>query len=421
MEKIRKSSILKIISYILIPILVGVLGLSIIYMSIKDEYKYLNDGDKSYIQTENFGYDYLYKIIYETYNIDNNKNTIYNYNKIDTNTYYTRNNIESGDLVSSYVKYIIICDETGEIYTNIQFGDLSSYIKTIDTNEVYWIFETGTVYTNISAINHENIKYLELPIDGLATLGAHSIYTYLDKTAFEYSNSFAIKNLIFDLFKDSSPSAEETIPICSIFLVIIGIYLIWSIGHSKKKEGIILNSIDKFPYEILAIILITMCSFCIVAIESILNVTDISINLLTSVIQTSYLIGYISLAVLGVSTIKRLKAKEFIHTLLIYMIYKKIKDKIISTGNKVLDKSKSQNQIIIDYIGFVVISVLLGIIIILGFPLLSIVLIGFWAWTLYKLLEYNKKLNEIKSALDKIHKAEKDIYINPENLRGTRA
>ena len=59
MEKIRKSSVLKMICYILIPILVALLGLSIFHMAFLEEYG-MEKEQNDYTQTENFADNYLY-------------------------------------------------------------------------------------------------------------------------------------------------------------------------------------------------------------------------------------------------------------------------------------------------------------------------------------------------------------------------
>ena len=123
-------------------------------------------------------------------------------------------------------------------------------------------------------------------------------------------------------------------------------------------------------------------------VEAIMYYTSISKELLYSLIELAYIGSYISLLVLTVSTIKRLKAREFIHSFLIYKIYRRIKNKIKKETDKILDRSDSQTKLIIFYIGFVIISSILGLTFFTGISFL--LLLALWIFTLYKLLEYNK-------------------------------
>lgn len=61
MEKLRNSTILKILCYILIPILVAILGLSIFHLSFLNEYGDTKSGTK-YFESEQFANEYFYFI-----------------------------------------------------------------------------------------------------------------------------------------------------------------------------------------------------------------------------------------------------------------------------------------------------------------------------------------------------------------------
>ena len=116
------------------------------------------------------------------------------------------------------------------------------------------------------------------------------------------------------MFNNNSSFAEALIPIDIILLSIIIVYLIWSIGHSKNKEGITLNSLDKFSYELVIILFSCIFWMCIIIAATVISYVDISTNLLIYIIGLTYLGTYVSLAVMTVTTIKRLKAREFWHS-----------------------------------------------------------------------------------------------------------
>ena len=62
MEKLRSSTILKILCYILIPILVAILCFSIYHLSFLNEYGDTKSGTE-YIQSEQFANEYFYFIV----------------------------------------------------------------------------------------------------------------------------------------------------------------------------------------------------------------------------------------------------------------------------------------------------------------------------------------------------------------------
>ena len=57
MEKIRNSAILKILSYIMIPVLVAILGLSLFHMAYISQFN--KDDETKYYQTEKFSNEYI--------------------------------------------------------------------------------------------------------------------------------------------------------------------------------------------------------------------------------------------------------------------------------------------------------------------------------------------------------------------------
>ena len=111
MEKIRNSGSLKLICYILIPIITASLVLSIAYIGVKDEY--LKDGEESYKTSDEFAYSYLSYIITTTNYISQNELDIDDgmssrYNNVDNNIFYSsRFNYDN----NSVTDYIQICNQ----------------------------------------------------------------------------------------------------------------------------------------------------------------------------------------------------------------------------------------------------------------------------------------------------------------------
>ena len=73
------------------------------------------------------------------------------------------------------------------------------------------------------------------------------------------------------------------------------------------------------------------------------------------------------------------------------------------------------------YIGFIIISSILGLIVITSsLGIFGIILIFvLWGWTLYKILEYNKKITKIKMALKDIYEGNGEVHLETEELTGT--
>ena len=125
MEKARNSSLLKILCYILIPILVAILGLSIFHMAFLSEFEN-TEGETMYSQTENFANNYLYffiRKIAQCQNIEQPDDFVeqsYNFIELEDsqgNTYYYSNNQSSYNYsngIGAYINYVIIDRETRE-------------------------------------------------------------------------------------------------------------------------------------------------------------------------------------------------------------------------------------------------------------------------------------------------------------------
>ena len=231
------------------------------------------------------------------------------------------------------------------------------------------------------------------------------------------NQEFVLMQKIYNLFKNYENSGMYCIPICTILFVAMIVYLFWSIGHEKEKDGITLGSIDKIPYELLIIaggFIILILAEIVVSISD--SWAEIPINIITSVYILSYLGAYASLLAICVTTIRRIKAKEFWHSFLIYKIWHKIKTTTQKIARNFADKTTSTKKITFYYLGFLAICAIL--ISMSGTFLGVLLLIGFLGWTFYKMLEYNKKINKIQESLRNIYEGKNDVHLNEEELQG---
>ena len=196
MQAIKNSFFLKAISYIFLPIIVASLILSIIYISLSNEYGNSNNLKESYFNSSGFSYEYISDLITNIRRIDNgytdeNNNGIYS--KIEENLYYTDNEYMYND-ITSYIKYIIINNETNEIYTNVQSSNYLEEAKTFSKNKMYWIYENNdNISSNIDTLSKDKIKYLLASYGDISYITKYSIYSYLDIDNFEFSNYIKVR------------------------------------------------------------------------------------------------------------------------------------------------------------------------------------------------------------------------------------
>lgn len=179
---IRTSKILKIISYILLPIFVLIMGISIFHLAFLDEYG--NTESTKFIDTEMFANNYLYYIIDSVGNVYNQEqngadrflqledalgNKI---NYLDRDYMYSYYNG-----INEYVDFIIINKNTKEIFTNMRINDYNNEIQNIKNSTRYWVCIDGNIDTNIEYINKDNIKY-----------NSQYLYSELENSGYSVSN-----------------------------------------------------------------------------------------------------------------------------------------------------------------------------------------------------------------------------------------
>lgn len=179
---IRTSKILKIISYILLPIFVLIMGISIFHLAFLDEYG--NTESTKFMDTEMFANNYLYYIIDSVGNVYNQEqdgadrflqledalgNKI---NYLDRDYMYSYYNG-----INEYIDFIIINKNTKEIFTNMRINDYNNQIQNIKNSTRYWVSIDGNIDTNIEYINKDNIKY-----------NSQYLYSELENSGYSVSN-----------------------------------------------------------------------------------------------------------------------------------------------------------------------------------------------------------------------------------------
>ena len=307
------------------------------------------------------------------------------------------------------------------MYTNIKSEDYEQEKQNMKNQKVYWDYVDGKVDTNINYLDSENIKYnysfiyaMEKQTDTSYSIIDYDIYTSCDLSSMEEYSAYGINETLYTYMLENRTQPIYATILSIGLLIIIIIYLFWSIGHKEGEVGITLNSIDKIPYEILVFVCLMILSVALAVVVN-MGVTINYVILLVGIL--GYLLCYAMCAVIGVTTIKRIKAKKFIKSFLIYKIGKWCFDKIQGWFRTINQKATENKRIFWYYLLFIIISIMLASLFYTGIAI--ILLIGFWIWAYYQIKKYILEQEKIKNALKDIYEGKSnDVHLNESELKG---
>ena len=307
------------------------------------------------------------------------------------------------------------------MYTNIKSEDYEQEKQNMKNQKVYWDYVDGKVDTNINYLDSENIKYnysfiyaMEKQTDTSYSIIDYDIYTSCDLSSMEEYSAYGINETLYTYMLENRTQPIYATILSIGLLIIIIIYLFWSIGHKEGEVGITLNSIDKIPYEILVFVCLMILS---VALAVVVNIGGTINYVILLVGILGYLLCYAMCAVIGVTTIKRIKAKKFIKSFLIYKIGKWCFDKIQGWFRTINQKATENKRIFWYYLLFIIISIMLASLFYTGIAI--ILLIGFWIWAYYQIKKYILEQEKIKNALKDIYEGKSnDVHLNESELKG---
>lgn len=424
MDKIRNSSLLKMISYILIPILVAILGFSVFHLAFLNEYGDIGK-ETEYIQSEQFANNYFYSITNQIAQCEKDrKGYSSNYIEIEEsngNVYYycdARQNTNYYMGIPAYMNYIIIHKETKKMYTNIKSNDYQKEMENMRNNKLYWNLVEGKIETNLEYLNPENIKYnynyvYQISNEEENGIKDYDVYTSYDNSNMNIYTAYGIRQAVYEYMLKNRNQPIHRIIISTLGLVAIAVYLFWAIGHKEGTEEIDLNSIDNIPYEIVAmscLIIISIFLSVLVSIGEAINYMILFVEIIC------YFVCYAACAIMGVTTIKRIKAKQFWRSFLTYKIIQWCWDKTKKLLDTMKQKATGSKKIFWYYIFFLVISVLIMSLFRGG---IAILLLGaFWIGSYYQIKKYGIEQDKIKNALKNIYEGKTDIRLNEEELTG---
>ena len=426
MKDIKKSNILKAICYTLVPILVLVIILNALSLMIFATYEEDFSGPyKGYQNTERFANDYLSQITRAIYIVENEKEYIKSNSKIKVEELDGSQNdmatLEMDSKRKNNIQYnfysirrydILLISPEGDIITNVEQTTKTDTVEEIkqyiSSKQYYWKYDLKSIDTNIEGLQYEEIAYKGF--EEIQESGCE-IYTALK----EYNADFYAYGLIYDFVSSTYVSAPSIIAIAVSLLMICLIYIFISIGHKDGKDGIYTNGLDKIPYEILIAIVGVLFTIevCVIAgtLEVIAN--RASKLLINGGITIGIIMGfiiYITLAVYGVTTIRRLKAHVFLKNTLIYHFMK------FMLGGLFTNLSKTV-KLAVEYGGFLVASVIL-IMMTLSNPIMILFLLAFWYYIFKKMLDRMNEMNKIREKIASMYRGDIEKPLKEDELYG---
>lgn len=431
----KQSKILKMISYIVIPILIMALVLSIVSITMKENNYY---NKEQYFASDEFVSSYMGYLSEKTYDLIHDKNTFHSTQDGDIKIQYTSDEHDYyDDLKNRYFLIIYknkaltnvpINEQTFTIDSiksyieqnkdskkvNIIYGNMEADSKIIQDTGVRYLSDLNKTYYTI-----ESIEDTEQPKREYITAKAEDfqIFSSYTEDFYEYSQ-VAIMNNILDKISIFKEYCYFIIPVSTILIILILMYLIISIGYKKGEDGIVLNDFDKTPLEIIIFFAIIIGCIPFILLEGITR----DYNGIISLVVTGGLVIYVLCAIILNTTIKRIKSKTFFKS----TITGKILKLICVCGGVVYHKLKivwdtltySSDLKVKVIIKFIIISALAififlvfhnsGMVVVLEFILIAV--------TLYKIIKFIKNCSQIERKLKEMYEEDNSNKLYEEDF-----
>ena len=429
----KQSKILKMISYIVIPILIMALVLSIVSIIMKENNYY---NKEQYFASDEFVSSYMEYLSEKTYDLIYDKNTFHSTQDGDIKIQYTSDEHDYyDDLKNRYFLIIYknkaltnvpINEQTFTIDSiksyieqnkdskkvNIIYGNMEADSKIIQDTGVRYLSDLNKTYYTI-----ESIEDTEQPKREYITAKAEDfqIFSSYTEDFYEYSQ-VAIMNNILDKISIFKEYCYFIIPVSTILIILILMYLI--IGYKKGEDGIVLNDFDKTPLEIIIFFAIIIGCIPFILLEGITR----DYNGIISLVVTGGLVIYVLCAIILNTTIKRIKSKTFFKS----TITGKILKWICVCGGVVYHKLKivwdtltySSDLKVKVIIKFIIISALAififlvfhnsGMVVVLEFILIAV--------TLYKIIKFIKNCSQIERKLKEMYEEDNSNKLYEEDF-----
>lgn len=431
----KQSKILKILSYIAIPILVMSLMLSIFSIIMKENNYY---NKEQYFSSDEFVSAYMGYLSEKTYDLIHDKNTFYSTQDGDMKIQYTSDEQNYyDDLKNRYFLIIYknkaltnvpvneqttltiegiktyIQENKNSKKVNIIYGNIESdSIAIQDTGMRYLSNLNETYYTiNIVETEKQKIEYIT------AKAEEYQIYSSYVEDFYEYSE-VAIMNNILDKISIFREYCYFIIPVSTILIILILMYLIISIGYKKGENGIVLNDFDKIPLEIIIFFAIIIECIPFILLDGITR----DYNAIISLVITGGLVIYVLGAIILNTTVKRLKSKTFLKSTITGKILKWISicakalyHKLKIAWDTLTYSSDLKVKVIVEFIIISALAIFIflvfyrsGIVIFLEFILVAV--------TLYKIMKFIKNCSQIEKKLKEMYEEDNSNKLYEEDF-----
>lgn len=441
------------ISYVLIPMIVAIMGLSILSKYVQNDENFSNN-QSQYFRTDNFVASYMHtlasyanQLIYynEEFPIAYDGDIQISYMNEDEREHYISSNFQN--------HYVLICYQNKAL-TNVKLTTdtntiekIKNYIATQQDSKTVNIL-AGNIESNSDVISKKALKYYDIFEFTYYTVpdkeNVYRVYDeeeiYEERTteaspARQYVSTKIQDFTICSSYKEAFVSNQDLVlvrewmknyvdlgnnihlilPIGMVLLLLMAFYLIIAIGRTKSKDEVCLNDFDKIPYEIVWTIAFFAFGICIMMMN-IPKHTDMFMSMAISV----YCVVYIICAVLFHTTVKRIKAKRLIKSTLLYQCFmwfikavKKAKNKVERFWN---DSTQSMNlvkKLLLVMIGYAIVAViLLGIF--QGFGFLLDLVLGLYIF--HKIADRIRCFGKIENHLKDMYEGNNQVKLKPEDF-----
>lgn len=311
----KNSKILKALAYILIPLLLVALSINLTCVFYISDNKDFVDKD-NYLETSQFANRIYHEVNQIQYYIVNVVNPYEDTNSVNVFEHIYGKNIG--------FEFLLIRKNDNSIFTNINTSlDNIEEVKNELKKDNYYFFYNNEIDTNIKNSELKNKYYINTYRD----IEFEIYIAFSDET--DVSSEAFFEKVAFDYAKSNEYNIVYTIPIYIVLVMILVIYLLWSIGHRKGEEQIYQTKFDKWPIEVILAIGISADLFftwlAYGILDNIFYYETVEINILMFSFAAIILsIIYAITAIIGTSFIKKLKTGTLIKTSLVYIICRKI-------------------------------------------------------------------------------------------------
>ena len=323
----KESKILKIICYIIMPILILTLAMSIFSIILEESGEY---DEEKYFSSESFVGSYMGALSNTISDFIHNNDMYYSLQDGEIEIHYSPGNLNY--YVGAQDAYFLIIYKNKAL-TNVELIDSTNSIEKIKTyiNKNEESKHVNIIYGNIDTdkeiMKIKAYKYLHQLVEPYYTLQEATDTTsqYIEYIT-AYPEDFEIYSSYKEEFKQNTQVEAVSnflniiepyqkynyfiIPISLALIIMIIVYLITSIGYKKGIKGIALNDFDKIPLEIIIVIATILGCIPFILLYSI----NENYNAFFSLMVTNFLVIYVLCTILLVTIIKRIKAKTLLKT-----------------------------------------------------------------------------------------------------------